>query len=450
MRRLGRILLVVLVLGIVAVAALYAWAEHGTTIASIATPERLHTDAASIERGRYLATAGDCIACHSVAKGPAFAGGLALDSPVGQIYSSNITPDRETGIGDYTLDDFDRVMRHGIAKRGDSIYPAMPFPSYAHMTADDIAAMYAYFMHGVEPVHSPNHDTKIRWPLSARWPLAIWRKLFAPDPVVLAADGNRYPDPHIARGAYLVEGPGHCGSCHTPRAVTLQEKALDDSSPAYLAGGSVIDGWVSVNLRGNAADGLGAWSADDIVASLKTGRNATHAVIGTAMSDVVYHSTQYLTDDDLASIAAYLKSLPATPGDAITYVADATTATALKAGINGSRGAELYVDSCAACHATSGLGRSPALPAIAGNSSVLSQDPTSMIRLILVGSELPSTAQAPSALGMPAFGWRFSDAEAAALLTFVRSSWGNHAPAVTAAQVAKVRASVKEDDVAQQ
>ena len=450
MRSVGKFVLAIMVLGIVAVGALYAWAESATATPSIATPERLRSDPATIERGRYLVTTGDCVACHTMPRGQPFAGGLALDSPVGQIYSSNISPDRETGIGDYTLDDFDRVMRYGIAKRGDSIYPAMPFPSYAHMTADDIAAMYAYLMHDVKPVHSANHDTKIRWPLSARWPLSIWRRLYAPDPAVVASDGHRYPDPQIARGAYLVQGPGHCGSCHTERAVTLQEKALDDSSPSYLAGGTVIDGWVSVNLRGNTADGLGGWSKDDIVSSLRTGRNPAHAVIGTAMSDVVYHSTQYMTDDDLTAMAAYLKSLPPTAGDDVTYVADGRTAAELKAGINSTRGAELYTDSCAACHATDGLGKQPALPAIAGNSSALSPNPTSIIRLVLAGSELPSVAKAPSPLGMPAFGWRFSDAEAAQLLTFVRTSWGNHAPVVTASQVAKVRASLKADDVPQQ
>ena len=441
MRTVRKSLLVLVVIGLAVLASLYAWAMHDTPKPSIATPERLVADAAAIERGRYLVAAGDCVACHTAPKGQPFAGGLALDSPVGQIYSSNITPDRKNGIGDYTLDDFDRALRHGIAKRGDTLYPAMPYPSYAHMTPDDIAAMYAYLMHDVAAVDAPNHDTRIRWPLSARWPLAIWRKLYAPDPAVVAAAG-RYPDAAVARGAYLVQGPGHCGSCHTPRAVTLQEKALDDGSPDYLAGGAQIDGWVSVNLRGDAGDGLGGWSPDDIVATLKTGRNPTRAVIGTAMTDVVYHSTQYLTDADLGAIAGYLKSLPGTKNDGIAYVASDETAKALKAGINATRGAELYVDNCAACHATDGLGRRMALPAIAGNSSVLSPDAASIIRLVLNGSELPSLPAAPSPLGMPAFGWRLSDAEAAELVTFVRTSWGNRAPAVKAGDVAKVRAAL--------
>ncbi len=345
MRRALRALVIVVALCAFAIAALYAYARKEPTIPSITTPARLVADPAAIERGRYLVTAGDCIACHSIAKGQPFAGGLALDSPIGEIYSTNITPDKETGIGDYTLDDFDRVMRHGIARRGDTVYPAMPYPSYAHLSADDVAAMYAYLMHAVEPVRSPNHDTQIRWPLSARWPLAIWRKLFAPDVALLAADTDRYPDEQVRRGAYLVQGPGHCGSCHTPRALTLQEKALDDRSSAYLAGGERIDGWVSVNLRGDAADGLGAWSVEDIVATLKTGRNPTRAVIGTAMSDVVYHSTQHLSDGDLTAIAAYLKTLPAGKNDQVAYVADGRTADQLRNGVNPNRGAELYVDS---------------------------------------------------------------------------------------------------------
>ena len=452
MRTVWKALLVVVVLGVVAVAALYAWAVHDDRTASIATPERLAADPATIERGRYLVTAGDCVACHSAPKGQPFAGGLALDSPVGQIYSSNITPDRKNGIGEYSLDDFDRAMRHGIAKRGDTIYPAMPYPSFAHMSADDIAAMYAYLIHEVQPVDSPNHDTKIRWPLSARWPLAIWRKLFAPDPTVLAADSGRYPNPEVARGAYLVQGAGHCGSCHTPRAITLQEEALDDRSTQYLSGGAQIDGWVSVDLRGDAADGLGNWSAADIVATLKTGRNPTHAVIGSAMSDVVFHSTQYLTDADLTAIAAYLKTLPGTTKTlaAVSYTPSDDTAKALVAGVDASRGAELFVDNCEACHRGDGLGQTNVIPAIAGNSSVLSPDAASLIRLVLAGSELPATQTAPSALGMPPFGWRLSDAEAAELVTYVRNSWGNRAPAVRVNDVAKVRATLKQEDIATQ
>jgi alcohol dehydrogenase (quinone), cytochrome c subunit len=426
-------------------AALFAIAHGGEQIPSITTPARLAADPAAIERGRYLATASDCVACHTASGGQPFAGGLALASPIGQIYSSNITPDKTTGIGDYTLDDFDRALRHGIARNGDTLYPAMPYPSYARMTPDDIADLYAYFLKGVQPVDQPDHATAIHWPLSIRWPLALWRKAFAPVAAAAAPDPSHYASAEIARGAYLVEGPGHCGTCHTPRAITLQEKALDDSSPLYLAGGPVIDGWLAVNLRGNTADGLGNWSAQDIASLLKTARNTHHAVVGSPMNEVVDKSLQHMSDADLQAVAAYLKTLPATPDSPSSYAANGETAAALRAGHESGRGAEIYLDNCAACHSSSGLGRDHAFPSMAGNSSMLSPDPTSMIRLVLQGSTLPSTASAPSSLGMPGFAWRLSDDETAQLLTFVRGSWGNHAPAVDASAVRKIRETLAHD-----
>jgi mono/diheme cytochrome c family protein len=297
-------------------------------------------------------------------------------------------------------------------------------------------------------VYADNRANDVPWPLSMRWPLAIWRKVFAPAPQTVAFDASRYKDPQIARGAYLVQSLGHCGSCHTPRALTLQEKALDESGEAFLAGGPVIDGWLAVNLRGNPADGLGRWSNDDIVATLRSARSATHAVLGGAMGDVVVHSTQHLNDADLQAVAAYLKSLPPTQNQVSSFKADPATAKALAAGQEGSRGAELYVDNCAACHRTNGQGYERVFPKIAGNSSVLSEDPVSMIRLVLAGSKLPATATAPSELGMPGFAWRLSDEEVAQLLTFIRSSWGNQAPAVNAEEVTKLRATLPKESPA--
>ncbi len=334
-------------------------------------------------------------------------------------------------------------MRRGIDDEGVTLYPAMPYPSYAVMSDPDVAALYAYFMHAVEPVSSAEHANGIPWPLSIRWPVAIWRKLFAPSPDAPAFSAANYADPVVARGAYLVEGPGHCGACHTPRAVTLQEKALDDASTAFLAGGQQIGGWVAVNLRGNIGDGLGAWSTDDIVATLRTARNSQQTVIGAPMSDVVVHSTQYLNDADLQAIAAYLKTLPPSPGDLPKFAANPATAAALAQGHEAGRGAELYDDNCAVCHRTDGGGSPHALPKIAGNPSVLAADPGSLIRLVLAGSSLPGTAAAPSPLGMPGFAWRLSNDEAAQLLTFIRTSWGNQASAVSANEVARVRGALE-------
>ena len=249
-------------------------------------------------------------------------------SAIGTLYSSNITPDPTSGIGAYTLDDFDRAIRHGIAANGDSLYPAMPYPAYAKISDDDVRALYAYFMHGVTAVNAENRANDVAWPLSMRWPLAIWRKVFAPQPDAVAFKADGYKDAQVARGAYLVQGLGHCGSCHTPRALTLQEKALDESSPVYLSGGPVIDGWLAVNLRGNPADGLGSWSAEDIVATLRSARSTTHAVLGGAMGDVVVHSTQHLNDGDLQAVAAYLKTLPASGREVSSFKADPSTAKA--------------------------------------------------------------------------------------------------------------------------
>jgi mono/diheme cytochrome c family protein len=400
-------------------------------------------DPGMFARGRYLATASDCTACHTARNGPAFAGGRPIASPIGVIYSTNITPDRETGIGGYSLADFDRAVRHGITPRSMTLYPAMPYPSYAHVTDADIVAMYAYFIHGVPPVRAQNRRNEIPWPLSLRWPLTIWRKTFAPNPNAGAFDAARYPNPIVARGAYLVQGPGHCGSCHTPRALTLQEEALDDSGNSYLGGGQVIDGWLAVNLRGNPADGLGGWSSEQIIATLRSARDPVHAVIGDAMSDVVVHSTQYLNDADLLAVASYLKTLPPDAHSMSSFAANPTTARALAAGEEAGRGAQLYDDNCAACHHTDGRGATLALPAIAGNSSVLAADPTSIIHLILQGSQLPGTAAAPSPLGMPGFGWRLSDEEVGELGTFIRQSWGNHASAIAPEQVHRLRETLR-------
>ena len=445
MKNSARTLLALLGLGVLVFLGALIFALMPTRTRQIAASQAAGLDAAAIERGRYLAVAADCSACHTAPGGKPFAGGLAIDSPLGAIYSTNITPHAESGIGKFTLGDFDRAVRHGIDDEGVTLYPAMPYPSYASMSDADIAALYAYFMHGVEPAASTEHANAIPWPLSIRWPVAIWRKLFAPSPDAPAFNASRYADPIVARGAYLVQGPGHCGSCHTPRSITLQEKALDDSSPSYLAGGIEIGGWVAVNLRGNVGDGLGDWSKEDIVATLRTARNAQQAVIGAPMSEVVVHSTQNLTDTDLQAIAAYLKTLAPSPGDAPKFAANPATAAALAKGQEAGRGAELYDDNCAACHHTDGAGSPKALPKIAGNSSVLAQDPNSLIRLVLAGSALPGTAAAPSPLGMPGFGWRLSNEEVAQLLTFIRSSWGNRASSVTAGEVARVRGSLNAD-----
>ncbi len=440
------IALVLLAVLVLAIALAWAfWPSHTRAIAD-GTPSGAQgaADPALIAQGQYLATAGDCFACHSRPGGKPFAGGLPIASPIGTIYSSNITPDPQTGIGRYSLEDFDRALRHGIAADGSTLYPAMPYPSYARLSDDDVRALYAYFQHGVQPVREANRPSGIHWPLSMRWPLAIWRKTFAPDPDQVAFDAKRYPDPQVARGAYLVQGLGHCGACHTPRAFSLQEQALDESGAAYLSGGQVIDGWNAVSLRADHGEGLGLWSAQDIVDTLKTARNPHAAVVGQPMADVVVHSTQHLREEDLQAIAAYLKSLPVRGSRERVYAQDDATAQAMVAGVNDTRGAELYADNCAACHRSDARGNPHAFPALAGNPTVLAPDASSLVRLVLAGGSLPSTQARPSNLGMPSFAWRLSDEEVATLTSWLRSEYGNHAPAVTARQVRKIRDSLQE------
>lgn len=392
-------------------------------------------DPALVKQGEYLARAGDCVACHTAKSGKPFAGGLPMETPIGTIYSTNITPD-PSGIGDYSYEDFERAVRQGIGLNGSTLYPAMPYPSYARVSDEDMQALYAYFMHGVQPVEQANKDSDIPWPLSMRWPLAFWRGLFAPEVKPFEAGGR---DPVVARGAYLVEGLGHCGACHTPRALTMQEKALDaDDGDAYLAGSAPLEGWIAKSLRGDHKDGLGSWSEAQIVAFLKTGRNERTAVFG-GMSDVVEHSMQYMSDADLSAIARYLKTLPPVNPDDKPFQEDRQVADALWKGDDAKPGAALYVDNCAACHRTDGKGYARVFPALAGNPVLQGEDATSLIHIVLEGGTLPATQTAPSTFTMPAFAWRMNDQQVADVVNFIRSSWGNQAAAVTAAQVAGLR-----------
>lgn len=400
------------------------------------------TSSDPLVRGEYLARMGDCVACHTAPGGKPFAGGLAMASPIGTLYSSNITPDAKTGIGSYSFEDFDQAVRHGVAKGKGSLYPAMPYPSYARVSQQDMQDMYAYFMKGVPPVEAAVQTNDIPWPLSMRWPLGIWRSLFAPDAAKVQQSAEAVApttDPKV-RGAYLVEGLGHCGSCHTPRSLTMNEKALTGGEDLYLAGGNApIEGWIAKSLRGGD-DGLGRWSEADIVALLKTGRNDRTAVFG-SMGEVIAHSTQYISDSDLHAIAAYLKSLPAGASQGGRFSADPTTANALWKGDTTQLGAALYLDNCAACHRSDGKGYSQVFPALAGNTAVLTSDPLNLVAIVLQGHKVPATATRPSTFTMPAFGWRLSDQQVADVSSFVRGSWGNQADKVTAAQVAKVRAA---------
>ncbi|KLU25978.1 alcohol dehydrogenase [Caballeronia mineralivorans PML1(12)] len=390
-----------------------------------------------VQQGQYLASAGDCIACHTAKGGKPFAGGLGIASPIGKIYSTNITPDKDTGIGNYTLEDFDKALRRGIAKNGVTLYPAMPYVSYAKVKPSDVKALYAYFMYGVQPAPQANKAADIPWPLSTRWPLSFWRMMYAPPVVTDELSASNDP---VLRGKYLVEGLAHCSACHTPRAVTLQERSLTDDGKWFLSGG-VIDGYLAKSLRGDANDGLGSWSEAEIVELLKSGRTAHSAAFG-GMAEVVEDSTQHMSDADLTAIARYLKTLAPVAAGQKAMVYDDSAAKALRTGSGRGNGALTFLDNCAACHRTTGNGYGGTFPKLAQSTTINTADPTSLIHLVLLGGQMPSTRTAPTHYGMPGFDDRLTDRDVADVLTFVRSSWGNHAPAVSAEQVAKVRRAV--------
>jgi len=360
------------------------------------------------------------------------------------MYSTNITPDPDTGIGHYTYEDFERAVRKGVAKDGHHLYPAMPYPSYAKLTDDDVHALYDFFMKEVPPAKQANRANEIPNWLSFRWPLAIWNVLFTDSGTYKQKSDH---DAKWNRGAYLVESLGHCGACHTPRGPAFEEKGLDSSDKAFLSGAN-LDGWSAPNLHNDARTGLGQWSEAELVEFLKTGHNRFGTAFG-SMSDVVNNSTPYMSDDDIAAIASYLKSLAPTESQP-AYTYDAAATTALKSGKPGSAGGQVYLARCAACHGADGKGAAPYLPPIAGNPTLLDKDPVSLINVVLNGSAPLVVRGTPDAYRMPQFRVQMSDQEVADVVMFIRDAWGNKtAGTVTAKQVADLRKSTdpKSDSV---
>ncbi len=396
-------------------------------------------DDALVQRGAYLAKLGDCVACHSAPRGKPFAGGLPMTTPMGRIYTTNITPDPDTGIGRYTEEDFAQALREGVAKDGHNLYPAMPYPSYAKVNDDDAKALYAFFMHGVTPVQQTNRPADIPWPLNMRWPLKFWNMVFLDKSVYQDKSGK---DVAWNRGAYLIQGLGHCGSCHTPRGIAFQEKALDESGSAYLTGG-VLDGWFAANLTGEHNVGLGRWSDEDLKAFLKTGANAHASAFG-SMTSVINNSTQATNDTDVAAMTTYLKSLPAAGGSgAPPYSYDPqATRVSLNRPANDA-GARVYTAYCMHCHGVDGRGFAPMLAPLAGNPNVLEHDASSLINVTLNGTGDLVIQGIPAPYPMPKYSPVLNDKQIADVLTFIRAGWNNGAPAVSADEVAKLRKSTQ-------
>ena len=400
----------------------------------------------SMSHGEYVARLANCVACHSTPDGAPFAGGLKMNVPsLGDIYATNITPDKETGIGDYSFEDFEKAMRDGVAKDGHRLYPAMPYPSFAKMSEQDMRALYDFIMNEVTPVHQENLPSEIPAWKSPRWPMGIWNLVnLDKDPFV--SDPSQSQEWN--RGAYLVQGLGHCGACHTPRGLLFQEKALDEGNANYLSG-APLDNWTASNLKGDSTAGLGRLSEDDIVEFLKTGHNRYGTAFGT-MVEVVNNSTAHMSDSDLAGIATYLKSLPAKSADTNAYAYDSSSTQKLLDLNFAEPGSQNYFVYCSNCHVTSGSGYYPYQPPLAGNPVVMDPDPSSLINLTLNGSLRIVAEGSPDVNDMPYFRKLLTDEEIADVLTYVRNSWGNTAPAVSAEQVARIRAATdptRNDDI---
>jgi mono/diheme cytochrome c family protein len=380
-----------------------------------------------IAKGKYLAQAGDCVACHTSPGGKLFAGGRAMPTPFGTLFTSNITPDTETGIGKWTADQFYSMMHTGRMPDGGLLYPAMPFASYTKVTRQDSDAIFA-FLKSVPPVNQKNRPHDLKFPYSNRSLIIGWRTLFF-------TEGEYKPDSTKSdewnRGGYLVQGLGHCGMCHT----AINAFGGSSESQAFEGGLIPMQNWYAPSLTSNREGGLGDWNIEDISDLLRTGVSKRGAVYG-PMAEVTYNSLQYLTEADTRAMAVYLKSL------ADRSVPDRSPPSTTAAESSLLRlGHTIYDDKCASCHGIHGEGKPPHYPPLAGNQSIEMASAVNPIRMVLNGGYPPGTATNPMPHGMPPFAQSLSDDEVAAVVTYIRVSWGNRGGAVSAKEANELRAA---------
>ncbi|WP_426111999.1 c-type cytochrome [Massilia sp. PWRC2] len=411
-------------LALVAVAALYLL-RPGMLPQPAGAPLAVSPSTQLINRGEYLARAGDCVACHTVPNGAMFAGGRAMATPFGNLYVPNITPDDDTGIGHWNADEFYRMLHTGVSRDGKLLYPAMPFASYTQVTRADSDAMYAYLMSN-PPVKQKNREHELRFPFNNRDLLIGWRSLYFREGEYEAVASQSV---EWNRGAYLVKGLGHCSMCHT--AIN----ALGGSSESKAFEGGMIpnQNWYAPSLTSSREAGLGDWDIKDITDLLQVGASHRGTVYG-PMAEVVYDSLQYMTDADVKAMAVYLKALPQK---------DAAAPLASQAALVSPNvmevGRKTYVAQCTVCHGAEGRGQTPAYPPLAGNNSITMASPVNAVRMVLYGGYAPGTAKNPRPHGMPPFAHILSDDEVAATVTYIRVSWGNNGTPVTGKQVNNLR-----------
>ena len=408
---------------LVMLALLVAWLNvRGEMPLDANGPDTAAPDPLTVERGAYLARAGNCMGCHSTAGAQAYAGGLRMETPFGTVVTPNITPDPATGIGSWSAAEFWRAMHHGRSQDGRLLYPAFPYPSYTLVTREDSDALYAY-LRTVKPVVQANKPHALTFPYNTQAALAVWRALFF-------RPGTLTPEPQQTaewnRGRYLVDGLAHCAACHSSRNA-LGATGLN----AEFAGGLMPDAsWYAPSLASPNEAGLQTWSRAQAVHLLKNGV-ARHATVSGPMAEVVYNSTQHLTEPDLNAMVAYLASIP---------VRDNSKSEVPRAYANVlDRGAKIYEQQCVACHGDQGQGVASIYPALAGNRAVLLDSPHNLVQTIRKGGFSPSTEGNPQPFGMPPFAQVLNNDDIAAVATFVRQSWGNAAPAVSALDVHRVK-----------
>jgi mono/diheme cytochrome c family protein len=376
-------------------------------------------DFSQIQRGHYLAIAGDCAACHTLpGSGHDFAGGRAIETPFGKLIAPNITPDPLTGIGAWTDDEFVNALINGTGRHGERLYPAMPYTYFTKLSRDDALAIRAY-LNTVPAVQNAVKVNQLPFPLNIRSGMMAWNFLFF-------RPGSFNPDPKKSaewnRGAYLVEGAGHCGMCHTPKNFLGGDKTGDRLE------GYNLQGWFAPNITNDNRRGLGSWSVEQIAAYLKNGANEFITGNG-IMSETIHLSTSHMRDGDLHAIAVYLKDQQ--PHTSSNGTAPAQSVMKV--------GAQVYADECSGCHTPDGKGVPGLFPALSGTPSVQQSDPTTLIHVVLRGALSVATRGAPTGPEMPAFGWILNDDQIADVLTYIRNSWGNSAGSVDTAAVGKER-----------
>jgi mono/diheme cytochrome c family protein len=381
-------------------------------------------DPALIERGRYLAWVGDCASCHTRRGGIPYAGGRRLPTPFGDVPAPNLTPDRETGLGAWNFEDFWRALHWGQGRDGRLLYPVFSYTSFTKMHRDDALALFAY-LKSLPPVRQDNPSPGLPFPYNMQASLAAWRSLYF-QPGEFVADPRKSPEWN--RGAYLVEGPGHCNECHAPR-----DALGGTAKQPQLRGGRIpVQDWYAPDLGMQPDGGLAGWSAQDVVDLLKTGQSARGTAFG-PMAEVVMQSTQHLSDADLHAIATYLQALPPrTPPHSSTAITDDDVELP-------QAGAKIYADRCADCHGKEGQGVAGVYPPLDGNAAVDEPTGINIVRVVLLGGFAPTTAADPRPYSMPPFAQQLNDHDVAAVASYVRQAWHNHAGAVQPGDVAKYR-----------